>query len=60
MSEFLGLLDAAGAPEQRQIGANLNKLGELLEDFPDWSDDRSLALALRYLEVLATAMPPTR
>jgi DNA helicase-2/ATP-dependent DNA helicase PcrA len=52
MSEFLGVLDAAGAQEQRQIGANLNKFGELLEDFSDWSDDRSLALALRYLEVL--------
>jgi DNA helicase-2/ATP-dependent DNA helicase PcrA len=52
VSEFLGVLDGVDPQEQRQMGANLNKFGELLEDFSDWSDDRRLPLALRYLEVL--------
>jgi len=34
------------------MGANLNKLGELLETFADWSDDRRVSTALRYLGVL--------
>lgn len=51
-SEFLGVLDAADARERAQLGANLNKFGELLEAFADWSDDRSLGLALRYMEIL--------
>lgn len=38
--------------ERIQVGANLNKLAELLDAFADWSDDLRLAAALRYLEVL--------
>ena len=34
------------------MGANLNKLGELLEAFADWSDDRRVSTTLRYLSVL--------
>jgi DNA helicase-2/ATP-dependent DNA helicase PcrA len=51
-SEFLGILDASGGQERLQMGANLNKFGELLEDFADWSDDRSVARALHYLSIL--------
>jgi DNA helicase-2/ATP-dependent DNA helicase PcrA len=35
-----------------QAGANLNKLGELLESFCDWATDLRLSPALRYLEVV--------
>jgi DNA helicase-2/ATP-dependent DNA helicase PcrA len=51
-SEFLGILDDAAPQPRAQIGANLNKFGELLEGFADWSNDRSLGLALRYLDIL--------
>ena len=51
-SDFLGLLDQREELARRQMGANLNKFGELLESFADWSDDRSLSTALRYLGVL--------
>jgi DNA helicase-2/ATP-dependent DNA helicase PcrA len=51
-SGFLGVLDEADPQLRAQIGANLNKFGELLEGFADWSDDRSLGLALRYLDIL--------
>ena len=54
-SEFLGVLDDAEPLARAQIGANLNKFGELLEGFADWSNDRSLALALRYLEILRSS-----
>jgi DNA helicase-2/ATP-dependent DNA helicase PcrA len=54
-TELLGLLDEAAPEERAQIGANLNKFGELLEAFADWSDDRSLGLALRYLEILRSS-----
>ncbi|MBJ7594348.1 MAG: ATP-dependent helicase [Candidatus Dormibacteraeota bacterium] len=51
-SNFLGLLDQQSELARMQTGANLNKFGELLEAFADWSDDHRLATALRYLEVL--------
>ncbi|MGD0372320.1 MAG: ATP-dependent DNA helicase [Candidatus Dormibacteria bacterium] len=51
-TEFLGVLDDAEPRLRGQVGANLNKFGELLEGFADWSDDRSLGLALRYLDIL--------
>jgi len=51
-SRFLGILESGDDRERAQIGANLNKFGELLEAFADWSDDRSLGLALRYLDIL--------
>ena len=51
-SRFLGLIDGADPITAEQIGANLNKFGELLEAFAEWSDEISLAKALRYLEVL--------
>ncbi len=51
-SGFLGLLEQRTEMARRQVGANLNKFGELLEAFADWSDDRRLATALRYLDVL--------
>jgi DNA helicase-2/ATP-dependent DNA helicase PcrA len=51
-SDFLGLLDQQSELARMQTGANLNKFGELLESFADWSDDRRLSTALRYLEVL--------
>lgn len=51
-SDFLGLLDQQGDLARMQVGANLNKFGELLESFADWSDDRRLSTARRYLEVL--------
>jgi DNA helicase-2/ATP-dependent DNA helicase PcrA len=54
-SEFLGVLDDADPVTRAQIGANLNKFGELLEGFADWSDDRSLGLALRYLDILRSS-----
>ncbi|GAC1341044.1 MAG: hypothetical protein NVSMB29_10900 [Candidatus Dormibacteria bacterium] len=52
LSDYLGLLDAATPLARAQMGANLNKFGELLEGFADWSDDRRLSTALRYLAVL--------
>jgi DNA helicase-2/ATP-dependent DNA helicase PcrA len=54
-TEFLGVLDDADPATRAQIGANLNKFGELLEGFADWSDDRSLGLALRYLDILRSS-----
>ncbi|HSP65470.1 MAG TPA: ATP-dependent helicase, partial [Candidatus Deferrimicrobium sp.] len=51
-SNFLGLLEQQAELARMQTGANLNKFGELLESFVDWSDDHRLATALRYLEVL--------
>jgi DNA helicase-2/ATP-dependent DNA helicase PcrA len=54
-TDILGALQSADHEERAQVGANLNKFGELLEAFADWSDDRSLGLALRYLEVLRTS-----
>jgi DNA helicase-2/ATP-dependent DNA helicase PcrA len=51
-SDFLGLLDQQDELARMQTGANLNKFGELLESFADWSDDHRLATALGYLEVL--------
>ena len=51
-SDFLGVLDQQDELARMQTGANLNKFGELLELFTDWSDDHRLATALRYLEVL--------
>ena len=52
VSEFLGILDEERGAARLQIGANLNKLGELLESFADWSDDRRVTTALHYLTVL--------
>ena len=49
---FLGLIDEQSGVARLQMGANLNKLGELLETFADWSDDRRVSTALRYLGVL--------
>ncbi len=51
-SEFLGILDEHHGAARLQMAANLNKFGELLEAFADWSDDRRVATALRYLHVL--------
>ena len=51
-SEFLGMLDEQRGAARLQMGANLNKLGELLESFADWSDDRRVSTALRYLTLL--------
>ena len=51
-SAYLGMLDEQNALARMQVGANLNKFGELLESFADWSDDRRLSVARRYLEVL--------
>jgi DNA helicase-2/ATP-dependent DNA helicase PcrA len=51
-SDFLGILDQQDELARMQMGANLNKFGELLETFADWSDDHRLATALHYLEVL--------
>ena len=52
LSEFLSVLEEQGGAARLQIGANLNKLGELLEAFADWSDDRRVSTALHYLMVL--------
>ncbi|MBV8301137.1 MAG: ATP-dependent helicase [Candidatus Dormibacteraeota bacterium] len=51
-SAYLGFVDEQEPVARLQIAANLNKFGELLESFADWSDDRSIGKALRYLEVL--------
>ena len=51
-SGFLGIIDEQSGVARLQMGANLNKLGELLETFADWSDDRRVSTALRYLGVL--------
>ncbi|HEX4755374.1 MAG TPA: ATP-dependent DNA helicase [Candidatus Dormibacteraeota bacterium] len=51
-SDFLGMLDLQAELARMQTGANLNKFGELLESFADWSDDRRLTTALHYLDVL--------
>ena len=52
LSEFMGTLDEQRGVARLQMGANLNKLGELLEAFADWSDDRRVSTALHYLTVL--------
>ncbi len=54
-SDFLGLLDQQDELARMQTGANLNKFGELLESFADWSDDHRLATGLHYLEVLRSS-----
>ncbi|MFN2568844.1 MAG: ATP-dependent helicase [Candidatus Dormibacteria bacterium] len=54
-SDFLAILDLLSPLERMQSGANLNKFGELLETFADWSDDRRLATALRYLHALRSS-----
>ncbi|MBV8196419.1 MAG: ATP-dependent helicase [Candidatus Dormibacteraeota bacterium] len=51
-SEFLGILDEEHGVARAQMSANINKVGELLESFADWSDDRRIATALHYLDVL--------
>jgi ATP-dependent DNA helicase UvrD/PcrA len=51
-SEFMSVLDEADLPARIQAGANLNKFAEMLENFADWSDDRRVGTALRYLDVL--------
>ena len=51
-SGFLGIIDEQSGVARLQMGANLNKLGELLEAFADWSDDRRVSTTLRYLSVL--------
>lgn len=62
-SQFLGMVDEERGAARLQMGANLNKLGELLESFADWSDDRRVSTALHYLTVLrdsreASELPP--
>ena len=52
VSGFVGVLDLARDVERMQAGANLNRFGELLEGFADWSDDLRLGAALRYLSIL--------
>ena len=54
-SGFLGIVDEQSGVARLQMGANLNKLGELLEAFADWSDDRRVSTALHYLSSCATA-----
>jgi len=49
---YRGILALGRDVERMQAGANLNKFGELLEAFADWTEDRRLAPALRYLAVL--------
>jgi len=49
---FLGIGELTRDLERVQAGANLNKFGELLDGFADWSEDLRLRAALRYLEVL--------
>ena len=51
-SNFLGMLDLQDELARMQTGANLNKFGELLDSFAEWSDDRRIATALRYIDVL--------
>ena len=51
-SGFLGIIDEQSGVARLQMGANLNKFGELLEDFADWSDDRRVGTTLHYLNVL--------
>jgi DNA helicase-2/ATP-dependent DNA helicase PcrA len=51
-SGFLGIVDEQSGVARLQMGANLNKFGELLEAFADWSDDRRVSTTLRYLSVL--------
>ncbi|HEY4869069.1 MAG TPA: ATP-dependent DNA helicase [Candidatus Dormibacteraeota bacterium] len=51
-SGFLGVIDEEQGAARLQMAANLNKFGDLLETFADWSDDRRVATALRYLHVL--------
>ncbi len=51
-SGFLGIVDEQSGVARLQMGANLNKFGELLEAFADWSDDRRVSTTLRYLGVL--------
>jgi DNA helicase II / ATP-dependent DNA helicase PcrA len=51
-SGFLGIIDEQSGVARLQMGANLNKFGELLEAFADWSDDRRVSTTLRYLSVL--------
>jgi len=49
---YLGVVDEQVGAARLQMGANLNKFGELLETFADWSDDRRISTALRYLQIL--------
>jgi len=49
---YRGIIELPRDVERMQAGANLNKFGELLEAFADWTDDRRLGAALRYLAVL--------
>jgi DNA helicase-2/ATP-dependent DNA helicase PcrA len=49
---YRGIMELERDVERMQVGANLNKFGDLLEAFADWSDDRRVGAALRYLEVL--------
>ncbi len=51
-SGFLGIIDEQQGAARLQMAANLNKFGDLLETFADWSDDRRVSTALRYLTVL--------
>ena len=51
-SRYLGVLDEQSGAARMQVGANLNKLADLLETFADWSDDRHVSKALAYLQVL--------
>jgi ATP-dependent exoDNAse (exonuclease V) beta subunit len=60
VSEFLGVLELRRDLEKMQAGANLNKFGELLETFSDWSNDRSLVAALRYLNIMRNSTEADR
>ncbi|HYL72508.1 MAG TPA: ATP-dependent DNA helicase [Candidatus Dormibacteraeota bacterium] len=51
-SQYVGFVDGQRGAARMQMAANLNKFGELLEAFADWSDDRRTSTALRYLRVL--------
>src|SRR5207237_4496249 len=51
-SRYLGILEEQSGAARMQVGANLNKLADLLETFADWSDDRHVSKALAYLQVL--------
>ncbi|HEV3124373.1 MAG TPA: ATP-dependent DNA helicase [Candidatus Dormibacteraeota bacterium] len=51
-SGFMGILDLTRDIERVQAGTNLNRFGELLESFAEWSEDLRLRAALRYLTVM--------
>lgn len=52
-SQFLGIFEGIDdSLSALQAGANLNKFGELLDNFADWNSDLRLGNALHHLDIL--------